>query len=87
MSSREAAKRAVGGSQGRCESRTFDAPVVPGGKFIPYRLGIDEMGSGSVSQLLGLGTSAGVTLALVRRARILALNAVGIGLLARDRRH
>jgi hypothetical protein len=55
-------------------------------KFIPYRLGIDEMGSGSVSQLLGLGTSAGVTLALVRRTRILALNAVGIGLLARDRR-
>lgn len=53
-------------------------------KFIPYRLGIDEMGSGSVSQLLGLGTPAGVTLALVRRVRILLLNAAGVALLARD---
>jgi len=53
-------------------------------KFIPYRLGIDEMGSGSVSQLLGLGAPAGVTLALVRRVRILLLNAIGIALLARD---
>lgn len=54
-------------------------------KFVPYRLGIDEVGSGSVSQLLGLGTSAGVTLALVRRLRILLLNALGIALLARER--
>jgi hypothetical protein len=52
-------------------------------KFIPYRLGVDELGSGSVSQLLGLGTPVGVALALVRRVRILILNAVGIGLLAR----
>jgi hypothetical protein len=54
-------------------------------KFVPYRLGIDELGSGSVAQLLGLGTSAGVALALVRRVRILLLNAVGIILFARDR--
>jgi len=54
-------------------------------KFIPYRLGIDEVGSGSVSRLLGLGAPAGVTLALVRRLRILLLNATGIALLARDR--
>jgi hypothetical protein len=54
-------------------------------KFVPYRLGIDEMGSGSVAQLIGLGASAGVALALVRRVRILALNALGIVLLARDR--
>jgi hypothetical protein len=52
-------------------------------KFIPYRLGVDEMGSGSVSQLLGLGASTGVALALVRRVRILVLNAIGIALLAR----
>jgi hypothetical protein len=54
-------------------------------KFIPYRLGVDEVGSGSVSQLLGLGTAAGVTLALVRRIRILILNAVGLVILARQR--
>lgn len=54
-------------------------------KFIPYRLGVDEMGSGSVAQWLGLGAPAGVTLALVRRVRILILNAVGVILLARHR--
>ncbi len=55
-------------------------------KFVPYRLGIDEMGSGSVAQLLGLGASTGVALALVRRVRILILNLVGILVLARARR-
>jgi hypothetical protein len=55
-------------------------------KFVPYRLGIDEMGSGSVAQLIGLGASAGVALALVRRVRILILNLVGILVLARARR-
>jgi hypothetical protein len=55
-------------------------------KFIPYRLGVDEIGSGSIAQVIGLGTSAGVSLALVRRVRILILNAFGIFLLARARR-
>lgn len=55
-------------------------------KFVPYRLGVDELGSGSISQLLGLGAPVGVALALVRRVRILILNAVGIGLLARASR-
>jgi hypothetical protein len=56
-------------------------------KFIPYRLGVDEMGSGSVSQLLGLGAPTGIALALVRRVRILLLNAAGIVLLARAPSH
>jgi hypothetical protein len=47
-------------------------------KFVPYRLGIDEAGSGAVSTVLGLGPAVGVTLALVRRLRILVLNAVGV---------
>jgi hypothetical protein len=51
-------------------------------KFIPYRLGVDEIGSGTVSQLLAFGPTLGVTLALVRRLRILCLNAVGLVLLA-----
>jgi hypothetical protein len=55
-------------------------------KFVPYRLGVDEMGSGSIAQLIGLGASSGVALALVRRVRILLLNAIGIVVLARDRR-
>jgi hypothetical protein len=52
-------------------------------KFIPYRLGIDEAGSGAVAQVLGLGPATGVTLALVRRLRILVLNAAGLIRLAR----
>jgi hypothetical protein len=55
-------------------------------KFVPYRLGVDEMGSGSIAQLIGLGALSGVALALVRRVRILLLNALGIVVLARDRR-
>jgi hypothetical protein len=55
-------------------------------KFVPYRLGVDEIGSGSVARLIGLGAPAGVALALVRRIRILLLNAFGIAVLARDRR-
>jgi hypothetical protein len=47
-------------------------------KFVPYRLGIDEAGSGAVSQVLGFGAAIGVTLALVRRLRIIVLNAIGL---------
>lgn len=54
-------------------------------KFIPYRLGVDEAGSGAVAQVLGLNPAVGVTLALVRRLRILVLNAVGLALLVRRR--
>ncbi len=47
-------------------------------KFVPYRLGIDEVGSGAVAEVLGLSGASGVTLALVRRLRILVLNAAGL---------
>jgi hypothetical protein len=47
-------------------------------KFVPYRLGIDEMGSGAVAQALGLPAAVGVTLALIRRLRILVINAIGV---------
>ena len=53
-------------------------------KFIPYRLGIDEAGSGAVAQAIGVGPAAGVTLALVRRLRILVLNALGLVRIARQ---
>lgn len=55
-------------------------------KFVPYRLGVDEIGSGSIAQMIGIGAPAGVALALVRRVRILVLNSAGIVLLVRDRR-
>jgi len=53
-------------------------------KFIPYRLGIDEAGSGAVAQALGLNPVTGVTLALVRRLRIIFLNIFGLIRLARQ---
>ena len=53
-------------------------------KFVPYRLGIDEAGSGAVATVLGFPPATGVTLALVRRLRILVLNAVGVLRLVRS---
>ena len=53
-------------------------------KFIPYRLGIDEAGSGAVAQVIGLNPVTGVTLALVRRLRIIVLNVFGLIRLARQ---
>jgi hypothetical protein len=47
-------------------------------KFVPYRLGVDEAGSGAVATALGLPAATGVTLALVRRLRIIVLNAIGL---------
>lgn len=53
-------------------------------KFVPYRLGIDEAGSGAVAQVLGLNPVTGVTLALVRRLRIIFLNVFGLVHLAKQ---
>jgi hypothetical protein len=47
-------------------------------KFVPYRLGIDEVGSGAVATVLGLPPATGVTLALIRRLRIIVLNAIAL---------
>lgn len=50
--------------------------------FVPLRLGIDETTTGFVSGALQLGTATGVTLALVRKARMLCWSTVGLALLA-----
>lgn len=54
-------------------------------KFVPYRLGVDEVGSALVARALGIDPAAAVALALIRRVRVLAWNGVGLGLLARQR--
>jgi hypothetical protein len=51
-------------------------------KFVPYRLGVDEAGTALVAGALALDPAVGVTLALVRRLRILFWNAIGLGVLA-----
>lgn len=50
-------------------------------KFVPLRLGVDEAGTGKVSALLQFTEPAGVTLAIVRKARDLFWSLIGIGLL------
>lgn len=54
-------------------------------KFVPYRLGVDEAGTALVARALALDPTIGVSMALVRRLRILVWNAVGVAFLARNR--
>lgn len=52
-------------------------------KFVPLRMGVDEAGTGMLTKVLKLGTTVGVTLAIVRKARIMCWTAVGVALLIR----
>jgi hypothetical protein len=52
-------------------------------RFVPLRVGVDEAGSAIIARVLGLGTTVGVTLAVVRKARVLCWSAVGIVLMLR----
>jgi hypothetical protein len=49
-------------------------------QFVPMWLGVDEAGTGAVTTALHLGGAAGVGLALVRKARVVAWTALGLGL-------
>lgn len=50
-------------------------------KFVPLRVGVDEAGTGLFTGVLRLGTTIGVTLAIVRKARMLFWTAVGVAFL------
>jgi phosphoribosylcarboxyaminoimidazole (NCAIR) mutase len=50
--------------------------------FVPAMIGVDEAGTGLLANVLGLGTATGVTLAIVRKARMLVW--IGLGLLFLD---
>ena len=52
-------------------------------KFVPLRFGVDEAGTGMLAELLAFGTAAGVTLAIVRKGRMLVWAAVGVAILVR----
>jgi hypothetical protein len=52
-------------------------------KFVPMRVGVDEAGTGMFTKVLRLGTTAGVTLAIVRKARVIFWTGVGVALLVR----
>jgi len=47
-------------------------------KMLPMRLGVDEAGAAVFADRLGLGSATGITLALIRRMRVLFWSAVGI---------
>jgi hypothetical protein len=50
-------------------------------KFIPLKAGVDEAGTGWLAQALGFGTSLGVTVAILRKARDIFWAAAGALLL------
>lgn len=50
-------------------------------KFIPLRAGVDEAGTGQLARVLAFGMAAGVTLAIVRKARMVFWMAVGVAFL------
>jgi hypothetical protein len=52
-------------------------------KFVPLRAGIDELGTGQLARVLAFGVTAGVTLAVVRKARTIFWMIVGAALLIR----
>jgi hypothetical protein len=52
-------------------------------RFVPIRLGVDEAGTALVTQIIGLGAAPGVTLALVRKARVLVWAGLGAALMLR----
>ncbi|MGE3277812.1 MAG: lysylphosphatidylglycerol synthase transmembrane domain-containing protein [Vicinamibacterales bacterium] len=54
-------------------------------KAVPLRLGVDEAGTALVARALTLDPTVGVTLALVRRLRIICWNGLGLVFLSRHR--
>lgn len=52
-------------------------------KVIPLRLGVDESVSSTVAQAIALTSAVGLTLALVRKGRMLVWSAVGVALFVR----
>lgn len=52
-------------------------------KFIPFRLGVDEAGTGMLAKALGFTPAIGATLAIIRKARDLFWTAIGVALMVR----
>lgn len=52
-------------------------------KFVPFRLGVDEYGSGALAKVLGFTKASGTTLAIVRKTRDIFWTAIGVALMIR----
>lgn len=53
-------------------------------KLIPFLVGVDEAGAQFISDALALGAAVGVTLAIVRKGRVLFWTGLGVLLIARS---
>lgn len=52
-------------------------------RAVPMRVGVDEFTTSGFAEILGIGSAFGLTLALVRKARMLFWAAIGLALLGR----
>ena len=52
-------------------------------KVIPFQMGVGELGTAAVTNVLGLGSTIGVTAAVIRKGRMAAWAIVGAALLGR----
>ena len=62
---------------------TADRFITVAFKFVPFQVGVGEVGTGLVTQILGLGAAPGVTLSIVRKARMGIWSLAGLALLIR----
>lgn len=62
---------------------TTDRLITVAFKFVPYQVGVGEAGTAVVTQVLGLGAAPGVTLSIVRKARMGIWSIIGTALLVR----
>lgn len=60
----------------------LDRAVIIGFKFVPFRLGVDELFSGGMATLLGWPNATGVALALIKKVRSIVWVGVGLMLIA-----
>lgn len=52
-------------------------------KFVPLRIGVDEAGTAALATALGFGSAAGVSMALVRKGRMLVWMSIGVAAVIR----
>jgi hypothetical protein len=60
---------------------TADRLITVAFKFVPFQVGVGEAGTGLVTRLLGLGGAPGVTVSIVRKARMGIWSLIGAALL------
>ncbi len=60
---------------------TADRLITVAFKFVPFQVGVGEAGTGFVTELLGLTSTPGITVSIVRKARMAIWSLVGTAML------